>query len=69
VVFLWHAQNEGERYNYQGLHQWNFRKENDALIVWRMQENFNVNEFFAGQLQLLYCTLADDMIKAVYRKL
>lgn len=68
IVFLWHAQNEGERYNYQGLHQWNFRKEGDALIVWRMQTSFNVNEFFADQLQLISCTLADDMIKAVYQK-
>jgi hypothetical protein len=33
IVFLWHAQNEGERQNYQGLHQWNFRKEGDTLIV------------------------------------
>jgi ubiquinone/menaquinone biosynthesis C-methylase UbiE len=68
IVFLWHAQNEGERYNYQGLHQWNFRQEGDALIVWRMQTSFNVNEFFAGQLQLISCTLADDMIQAVYQK-
>jgi len=68
IVFLWHAQNEGERYNYQGLHQWNFRREGDTLIVWRMQTSFNVNEFFAGQLQLISCTLADDMIKAVYQK-
>jgi SAM-dependent methyltransferase len=68
VLFLWHGQNEGESGNYQGLHQWNFRKEDDQLVLWRMQTTFNVNEFFIGELELIYCTLVDNMIQAVYRK-
>ena len=40
ILFLWHAQNEGENHNYQGLHQWNFCMEKGALIVLAAADNF-----------------------------
>jgi SAM-dependent methyltransferase len=68
IVFLWHNQDEAEHLCYDGLHQWNFRLDNGALIVWKGGRALNVNQVFAEQLEVLRCELEGDMIQAVYRK-
>ncbi len=69
VIFLWHNQDEAEHLCYEGLHQWNFRLENGALKVWKGNRELNVNQAFAGTLEVLRCELEGDMIQAIYRKL
>jgi SAM-dependent methyltransferase len=69
IIFLWHNQDEAEHLCYQGLHQWNFRLEKGELLVWKGDKKLNVNQTYAGKLQVLRCELRDDMIQAVYRKL
>jgi hypothetical protein len=69
IIFLWHNQDEAEHLSYQGLHQWNFRLQNGELLVWKGSRELNVNQKFAGSLEVLRCDLEGDMIQAVYRKL
>ncbi len=40
--------NEGERENYHGLHQWNFCREGDDLVVWNHDGRVSVNEELSG---------------------
>jgi SAM-dependent methyltransferase len=69
VIFLWHNQDEAERLCYQGLHQWNFRLQQGELVVWKGEKKLNINQEYAGKLQVLRSELRDDMIQAAYRKL
>jgi hypothetical protein len=43
-VRLEHAANEGQRQNYQGLHQWNLDVRNGQLIVWNLKTAINISE-------------------------
>ena len=69
IIFLWHAEDEAESLQYDGLHQWNFRLKNGELLVWNGNRVLNVNQSFAGKLQVVRCELVDGMIQAVYRKI
>lgn len=68
ILFLWHNQDEAERLQYDGLHQWNFRLDQGALIVWKGGRSLNVNQEFQDKLEVLRCKLEGDMIQAIYRK-
>ncbi|HUV97553.1 MAG TPA: methyltransferase domain-containing protein [Acidobacteriaceae bacterium] len=35
---------------YAGLHQWNIRADNGAMIIWRPNEHYDVNKTFSSQL-------------------
>lgn len=82
IMCLWHQQDEAERMQYHGLHQWNFHAENGELTLSSPNVKVNVNKEFAGKIQCLRCDIANDwsvfssaremdegMIEAVYRKL
>ncbi len=68
IIFLWHAEDEAEALRYDGLHQWNFRLKDGELLVWNGNRVLNVNQSFAGKLQVIRCQLVEGMIQAVYRK-
>ena len=68
ILFLWHSEDEAEQLCYDGLHQWNFRLKNRELVVWKGSLALNVNQAFAGKLEVLRCELVEGMIQAIYRK-
>jgi len=47
-VILRHAENEAEREEYNGLHQWNLSLHNTegVFMIWRNNEKYNVSELF-----------------------
>jgi SAM-dependent methyltransferase len=69
MIFLWHAQDEAENQNYDGLHQWNFTLRNGGLLVRNGSRVLDVNAAFGSSLKVVRCELVDGMIQAVYRKL
>jgi SAM-dependent methyltransferase len=68
IIFLWHNEDEAEQLHYDGLHQWNFRLQNNELLVWKGGRVLNVNQSFGARLQVIRCERIDGMIQAVYRK-
>lgn len=63
-VILRHAENEGEREKYKGLHQWNLSLKNkeNAFIIWREDKRFNVCEIFGEYADIeLYTDLAEGV--------
>jgi SAM-dependent methyltransferase len=42
-VLLDHVVNEGERMQYAGLHQWNFRTDNGRFVIWRPGETIDAH--------------------------
>jgi SAM-dependent methyltransferase len=66
-VLLRHLPNEAERARYKGLHQWNFdRRENDLLVRSRFQE-INVTKRLAGKAEMT-CTIDGEWLTAVITK-
>lgn len=49
VVLLEHWPDEGESEDYHGLHQWNFRCENGALIIWNRASRTDMQVRLAGR--------------------
>lgn len=54
TVVLRHAENEGEHGGYGGLHQWNFKNENDRLILWNTGIRIDVGAEF-GEYARIEC--------------
>jgi SAM-dependent methyltransferase len=48
VFHLLSIENEGEREQYQGLHQWNLRADNDGVWLWNKHHNQNLLELVPG---------------------
>ncbi len=46
--------NEGEKNNYQGLHQWNFQPtpEGNDLIIWNPDENYSIKKELQDQVKI-----------------
>lgn len=49
-VILRHTENEGERSEYGGLHQWNLsvHNEEDSFIIWRKNERYDIKKILDG---------------------
>lgn len=49
-VILRHAENEAERSEYEGLHQWNLSLHNqeNSFIIWRNNERYDIKEILDG---------------------
>jgi SAM-dependent methyltransferase len=43
VLFIEVYREEGERENYEGLHNWNFSNESGHLILWRQNERYDIS--------------------------
>lgn len=49
-VILRHAENEAERSEYQGLHQWNLslHNEENSFVIWRNNERYDIKKILDG---------------------
>ena len=56
-VVLLHFVNEGERSNYEGLHQWNFCAEDGHFVIWNRSERFSINDAFGDIAEVTVNTI------------
>lgn len=70
AVYLKHIQNEGEKQEYHGLHQWNLTVNADGRFeVWNPKERIDVSDALAAEVVLERATiLANDWHEVVLRK-
>lgn len=66
-VVLRHAQNEGEKAGYRGLHQWNLGVEGGDLVVRRPGRTTNVSAALAGRAEVA-CRVEGETLTCVLRK-
>ncbi len=48
------AQNEAEKEDYQGTHQWNFCIDNNEYIIWNRYIRISIDEFFSKKAATVY---------------
>lgn len=48
MVFLAHVENEAERENYQGMHQWNFARQDGRFVIWSQAARHDVAAELCG---------------------
>ena len=55
-VILRHSENEGQRGNYQGLHQWNLSIHNkeDSFVIWNEEVRYDIRKMFAPYVDFVY---------------
>lgn len=53
-VILRHAENEAERSEYGGLHQWNLSVHNEekSFVIWRQDERYDIRKIFDGYVDV-----------------
>lgn len=71
VVLLEHWPDEGESEDYHGLHQWNFRCENGAFIIWNRTCRTDMGARLAGRARVecrLKTSEGKPMVVATIRK-
>lgn len=53
-VILRHAENEAERSEYGGLHQWNLSVHNEerSFVIWRQDERYDIRKMFDGYVDV-----------------
>lgn len=67
IVLLRHAENEGQRRGYEGLHLWNFRIENGELILWNQRKKYSINVALDGAADVRV-EMSDGLVVAAIRK-
>lgn len=53
-IQLRHADNEAERENYNGLHQWNLTIENSEFFIWNKSIRYNITQLFQNCCDFSY---------------
>jgi SAM-dependent methyltransferase len=66
-VALNHAQNEAERQQYVGLHQWNFTVQGNHLIVWSKHKDIDVTQTLS-YMGVFGCCLLSEQVQVHVHK-
>lgn len=55
-VILRHTENEGQRENYQGLHQWNLsiHNEENSFVIWNEEVRYDIKKMFSAYADFVY---------------
>ncbi len=67
-IVLEHRIDEGEHERYEGLHQWNFRQEDDRLMLWQPGATLDVEEQLGGRGHLVETREQDGWIIAALER-
>jgi SAM-dependent methyltransferase len=59
---------EGEHEHYAGLHQWNFRQQDNRLLLWRPDTTLDIEEQLAGSGRLIEVSESDGWIIAALER-
>jgi SAM-dependent methyltransferase len=69
LMYLKVYKNEGEHARYDGLHSWNFDKdEKNNFILWRGPEKYNISEDIAHFADCALTDQGDQLVFVAYRK-